>query len=57
MAIDTAYEVDFGGKYIEQKLFDELLGECGVDNLDGEYIESRLTSMMDKLMEELGKNQ
>jgi hypothetical protein len=54
MALDMAYENEIGLRYVDQKLFDRLLKECGVDEPDIEYIENRLISMINDLIIELG---
>lgn len=53
MALDMAYEQDFGRRHIKQEVFDKLLEECGVTAPDSEYIEGRMIVLMDELEEEL----
>lgn len=52
MVIDSAYEKDFGGRYVSQTVFDELLGSANVDSPNMEYIEDRLKYIMSKMTRE-----
>lgn len=51
MSIDSAYEKDFGYRYIHQETFDKLLQNAGVDYPDMEYVKERLEILMDNLEE------
>lgn len=53
MSVDSAYEKDFGYRYVEQDVFDVLLLKANVEYPDMEFIEERMELIMDKLIKEL----
>lgn len=55
MSVDTAHEVDFGYRYVEQGIFDELLEKSNVSSPDMKYVKNRIQTIMDSMIEELIK--
>lgn len=56
MAIDMAYEQEYGARYVDQKVFDDLLIKANVGTPNADYIESRMEIILNDLEKELLKS-